>query len=80
MRKHVLFSEPPLYNFDVRVGSAGNPANFDPEAMALCTHYSGNVMPGDSVSVTCDVPVVGRYVMVYMPGDGFQGAEAVLNF
>ena len=75
--QHILIfifsTEPPLFNFRIGVSDRGSTSGFDPSMFNTCVQYNGNVMSGETLHLSCDYIHIGRYVMLYVPGDGFTG-------
>ncbi len=57
----------PLKNFKIGVGMRMLSCSFfDPKGYSLCVHVSGRLRIKETRNLTCDEPVQGRYVTVYM--------------
>ena len=58
-----------LADFTVGVGNRFNPEDpddFDPSGFSQCVHVPGQLGLGETRTVPCDEPVMGRFVTVYV--------------
>ena len=74
----LYLAEPPLFNFGIGVSNSDQVVTgFDPSMFAECSRYMGNVMSGQTLHIECDQIHTGRYLMLYIIGDGFTGKSGV---
>ncbi len=64
-----------LSELSVRVGTnfdVGNQGSFDPTTYSLCFYLEHTLCPGETRMLTCDTPLVGRYVAIHFPATKHQ--------
>ena len=55
-----------LSGFTVAIGSHFDRKDFDPRGFTKCITEPGQLTPGENRSLRCTLPVVGRYVTIYL--------------